>query len=171
MADHNTFLSWNDEAVLPDQVLHSSTGRMPIEYEDENERQRVQTATSGDTSGNSTVVGDENTLEKVETSRSVRERHFEPIHAGDAEELHRIATNMSNNRSVRSSTRRNTNDLERTDTLAGVGLGDPVLDPAAKEFDVYKWVCLIWEVDREILTDGRELGSYAHEAHERAKRR
>lgn len=137
MADHNTFLTWNDEAVLPDQALHNSAGRMPIEYEED----QTQTAASGERSGDSTVVGDENALEKVETSRSVRERRFEPIHAGDAEELHRIATNMSNSKSFRSSTRRNTNDLERLDTLAGIDLGNPVLDPASEEFDVYKWVC------------------------------
>lgn len=74
-------------------------------------------------------------LERIATSRSVRERRFEPINVGDREALSRIASTFGS-ASIRSSKEQN---LERIDTLAGITLGDSVLDPSSPDFDVYKW--------------------------------
>jgi ATP-binding cassette, subfamily G (WHITE), member 2, PDR len=80
---------------------------------------------------------DDGELKKVQTSKSVRDRRqFEPIHAGDRAELTRIASQFDGSVGM---VRTHTSSLERQDTLAGVNLGDPVLDPNSPEFDVYKW--------------------------------
>jgi ATP-binding cassette, subfamily G (WHITE), member 2, PDR len=81
-------------------------------------------------------------LERTQTSKSALERRqFEPIRSGDREELHRIASSFSGSVAlVRSMTVESTRTgLERKDTLAGIELGDAVLDPSSPEFDVYKW--------------------------------
>lgn len=98
-------------------------------------------------SSNSTTVDSDETLEKIETTKSrrstrtVKERQFEPINPGDREELNRIAstfTRTNTNHSRRSQSNAG-DDLERKDTLAGISAGDAVLDPSSPEFDSYKW--------------------------------
>jgi ATP-binding cassette subfamily G (WHITE) protein 2 (PDR) len=80
---------------------------------------------------------DDGDLKRVQTSKSVRDRRqFEPIHSGDRAELTRIASQLGGSVGM---VRTHTSSLERRDTLAGVNLGDPVLDPNSPEFDVYKW--------------------------------
>ncbi len=82
-----------------------------------------------------TDVDEITTLERIQTSKSVRERRqYEPIHSGDREELHRIATQITRSRTNTSG------ELERRDTLAGVNVGDPVLNPTSSTFDIYKWL-------------------------------
>ncbi len=86
-------------------------------------------------------------------------RQFEPIHSGDREKLHRLASQLSRQESARlvpqhSYISKNSTDegnfLERKDTLAGVELGDPVLDPTHEKFDVYKWArYLVRSMDEE----------------------
>lgn len=79
-------------------------------------------------------------LTRASTSRSAREREFQPIAAGDRAELHRIASDFAGTGGgsiTRIST--GTSGLERKDTLYGVDIGDPVLDPKNPEFDPYKW--------------------------------
>jgi hypothetical protein len=76
-------------------------------------------------------------LKRIQTSKSVRDRReFEPIHSGDRAELTRIASQFGGSVGT---IRTHTGSLERRDTLAGVNIGDPVLDPNSPEFDVYKW--------------------------------
>ena len=93
------------------------------------------------TSSTAAEVDDEKSLriQRTQTSRSARERReFAPIRAGDAEELTRIATKLEGEGSItRTSTRGG--ELQRKDTLAGVNVGDAVLDPKSPEFDPYKW--------------------------------
>ena len=72
------------------------------------------------------------------TSRTVREREFEPICAGDREELTRLATTFSRRESVLS-VQNIGDEIKRKDTLAGIELGDSVLDPTSPDFDAYKW--------------------------------
>lgn len=63
---------------------------------------------------------------------------YEPIQPGDRETLMRLATNRS--QLSHSHTTSTGNDLERRDTLAGIELGDPILDPNSPQFDLYKWL-------------------------------
>lgn len=85
----------------------------------------------------STDVEDDYDLKKIHTTQSIRDRRsFQPIRSGDREELQRIASNFGG--SV-ARTRTHDSGLSRQDTLAGVNIGDPVLDPKSPEFDIYKW--------------------------------
>jgi hypothetical protein len=74
-------------------------------------------------------------LRRTETSATVREREFEPIRSGDREELQRLASTLGRTESYISTP----DALQRVDTLAGVKIGDSVLDPTSPDFDVYKW--------------------------------
>ena len=74
-------------------------------------------------------------LGRTQTSATARERQFEPIRAGDREELHRLASTLGRTESYISTP----DVLERVDTLAGIQIGDSVLDPTSTDFDVYKW--------------------------------
>ena len=68
---------------------------------------------------------------------------FEPINAGDAGILTRLASQVSRSQSYYGSRRASTadgNDLERTDTLAGLEHGQGELDPNSSKFDLYKWI-------------------------------
>ena len=68
---------------------------------------------------------------------------FEPIHAGDAGVLTRLASQVSRNQSYYGSRRASTaggSELERTDTLAGLEGGQDELDPNSPKFDLYKWI-------------------------------
>jgi len=88
----------------------------------------------------STDVERKEGLERIQTSKSAHERRqFEPIRSGDREELHRIASSFGGSVALARSMTAESNALERRDTLAGVQLGDAVLDPSSPEFDVYKW--------------------------------
>lgn len=99
------------------------------------------TATTSDSISDS---GDGDRIEELErtqtsaTTRMARERQFEPIHAGDRAELTRLASVLSRRESVFSA-QNIENELERKDTLAGIQLGDAVLDPTSPNFDAYKW--------------------------------
>lgn len=86
----------------------------------------------------STDNDDEETLQRTQTSATVRERRFEEIRSGDREELSRIATNLARTQSGKYSVA-DEKDLQRKDTLYGVNIGDSVLDPTSPDFDVYKW--------------------------------
>lgn len=94
--------------------------------------------------------------EHVHTSRDdtdVEEimREFEPIQPGDRQQLYRLASVMSQ-KSRPSADRRSTTDygLERKDTLAGVEVGNAVLDPSSDQFDSYKWArMLVRTLDEE----------------------
>jgi ATP-binding cassette subfamily G (WHITE) protein 2 (PDR) len=79
-------------------------------------------------------------LSRVQTTRTVtRERTFEPILPGDKEALTRLASNFSAAGGSLTRTDTRGSELQRSDTLAGIQIGDAVLDPRSPEFDVYKW--------------------------------
>lgn len=94
---------------------------------------------------------DEKREEEVEPdSGSTSEEHeaFEPIRAGDAAELRRLATQFSSFRgqsylSAKESNNADPEALERKDTLAGVNIGDPVIDPSNKDFNPYVWARML----------------------------
>jgi ATP-binding cassette subfamily G (WHITE) protein 2 (PDR) len=97
-------------------------------------------------SHSSTDVEEKDGLERTQTSgtsytsRSAQERRqFEPIRSGDREELHRIASSFAGSVALQRTMTVQSSGLERKDTLAGIQLGDAVLDPSSPEFDVYKW--------------------------------
>jgi ATP-binding cassette, subfamily G (WHITE), member 2, PDR len=83
-------------------------------------------------------TNDDEKLQREPTNASAREREFEPIRPGDRAELTRIATTIGRTISLKSS-HLGDDGLQRVDTLAGVNIGDAVLDPQSPEFDVYKW--------------------------------
>ncbi|KAE8442468.1 hypothetical protein EG329_003311 [Mollisiaceae sp. DMI_Dod_QoI] len=92
-------------------------------------------------------------LSRTQTSKSARDRtEFVPINEGDREELHRIASTFGGSIAL---TRTNTaaSRLTRRDTLAGVSIGDPVLDPSSPEFDVYKWLRMLMRMmdEKEVI--------------------
>jgi hypothetical protein len=84
-------------------------------------------------------------LKRRDTTRSgklTRQNTFEPINSGDREALHQIASQFSGHDELtRIAT--GTSNLERRDTLAGLELGDAVLDPRSPDFDLYKWVRMV----------------------------
>ncbi|KAJ9634936.1 hypothetical protein H2199_008800 [Coniosporium tulheliwenetii] len=76
-------------------------------------------------------------------------------------EIHSIATRTQSFRI--SQTRSNkpigsVSDLERQDTLAGVEIGNPVLDPNSPEFDIYKWVRMFVKLLQEEDIKSRRAG-------------
>lgn len=93
------------------------------------------------TLGDSSEITDDGTLRRVSTSRSTLEqRIFVPINPGDTAELVRIATKIERTKSGAANGEIGDGaDLEKKDTLYGIALGDPVVDPTHKDFDVYKW--------------------------------
>ncbi|KAF4631295.1 hypothetical protein G7Y89_g6838 [Cudoniella acicularis] len=86
-----------------------------------------------------TDIDGKDMIERMNTNGSRAERQFEPIHAGDREELHRIASEFSGSVALARTRTNASSGLERRDTLAGVEIGDPVLNPNSPEFDIYKW--------------------------------
>lgn len=86
-----------------------------------------------------TNVEEQPQLARTPTTRSVREREFQPISAGDRDELQRIASSFAGAGGSLTRTSTTASALERKDTLYGVDIGDPVLDPKSPEFNPYKW--------------------------------
>lgn len=76
-------------------------------------------------------------LQRIRTARSMAPEHeFEPIRAGDRAEVARVAS-LFQSPSIPNST--SDAGLTRRDTLYGVHIGHPALDPKSPEFDPYKW--------------------------------
>ncbi|CZR53514.1 probable ABC1 transport protein [Phialocephala subalpina] len=100
-------------------------------------------------------------LSRTQTSKSTRERRareFEPINAGDKDELHRIATSLGGSVALARTRTGASSGLERQDTLAGVNIGDPVLDPKSPEFDTYKWLRMMMRLIDENEVIQRRAG-------------
>lgn len=135
-SNHN-FAPIRTENILTDQehLNNEEQGHGEYSYkEDEVERpEAIHSSSSTDE--------DDGQLTRVQTSKSARERRaeFEPIHAGDRQELNRIASTFDGGATLSRTQTTASSALERRDTLAGVNIGDPVLDPTSPEFDVYKW--------------------------------
>ena len=100
---------------------------------------RVQGAPSSEISKDDIEEDPSPDLTRTSTSRSMREREFQPIAAGDRAELHRIASTFAGAGGSMTRTSTRASGLERRDTLYNVNIGDPVLDPASPEFNPYKW--------------------------------
>lgn len=75
-------------------------------------------------------------LSRVQTQRSSREVIYDPINAGDREELHRIATSYHNTSSANVSCV----STEMDGLQVGRKIRDPSLDPGSSFFDIYKWI-------------------------------
>lgn len=74
---------------------------------------------------------------------------FEHMRPEDLQELSRIASNFPRHHSTDSGVG-GMEDMERKDTLAGIELGDPVLDPTSDQFDHYKWARMMLKLmDKE----------------------
>ena len=114
------------------ETILNGQGEHPGYPEDDIERPAT------DRNDSSTDVEDK--LERVVTTQSMRNRReYEPIIPGDREELERIASRFSGRAALSRTSTAMSGGLERKDTLAGISLGDAVLDPGSPEFDVYKW--------------------------------
>ena len=77
---------------------------------------------------------------------------YEPIRTFSSEsgpELARLASVLSKTGSRLAQQESGEQGLQRRDTLAGVELGDPVLDPSKPEFDFYKWTRMFMKVMEE----------------------
>lgn len=130
---HN-FMPTRNENILGDQTQHPGYPEDEIEHPGyaENEIERPVLAQHD----SSTLDGSDK-LERTQTTKSARERRaFQEVRHGDREELQRLASTFSGSNAM---SRTNTGALERQDTLAGINVGDAVLDPGSDEFDVYKW--------------------------------
>jgi len=101
----------------------------------QNEMETLEITRTSSTETSDYGIDEVGKLGRTQTSATARERQFEPIRAGDREELHRLASTLGRTESYISTP----DALERVDTLAGVQIGDSVLDPTSPDFDVYKW--------------------------------
>lgn len=118
------------ENILSDETSH-------LYPEHEIERPQPIASDSSDS-----IVEDEEKLSRTQTSRSARERRgeFQPIFSGDREQLQRLASQYGGSVALSRTNTHPPSDLERKDTLAGVKIGDSILDPNSPEFDLYKWL-------------------------------
>lgn len=76
-------------------------------------------------------------------------------------EIHSIAARTQSFTMPRTRSRKfigSVGDLERQDTLAGVEIGNPVLDPNSPEFDIYKWVRMFMKLLQEENIKSRRTG-------------
>lgn len=129
---------------LPPDIIDNSTstdssGNIVNDNADDEKIERPRWPHSNTTSS-TTDSEQRERLRRTPTSQSAHQRRiFSPINPGDPEELLRIATSLENGGAsvVRTSTR--ASELQRQDSLAGINIGDAVLDPKSPEFDVYKW--------------------------------
>jgi ATP-binding cassette, subfamily G (WHITE), member 2, PDR len=109
-----------------------ASGPLPIA---QNEMEPLEITRTGSIETSDDEINEVEKLGRTQTSATARERQFEPIRAGDREELHRLASTLGRTESYISTP----DALERVDTLAGIKIGDSVLDPTSPDFDVYKW--------------------------------
>jgi ATP-binding cassette subfamily G (WHITE) protein 2 (PDR) len=100
-----------------------------------NEMEALAITRTGSAETSDDEVDEDEKLGRTQTSATARERQFEPIRAGDREELQRLASTLGRTESYISTP----DALQRVDTLAGIQIGDSVLDPTSPDFDVYKW--------------------------------
>jgi ATP-binding cassette subfamily G (WHITE) protein 2 (PDR) len=121
-------------------ISTGTTTRTENIVEDDGDYEEIERPKLQDFPISSTDSEEQKLLRRTETNQSTRQRRtFEPIKAGDAEELTRIASSWEDEGAsvVRTSTRGS--ELQKTDTLAGIYIGDAVLNPKSPEFDPYKW--------------------------------
>jgi ATP-binding cassette subfamily G (WHITE) protein 2 (PDR) len=109
-----------------------ASGPLPIA---QNEMEPLEISRPGSIETSDDEINEVEKLGRTQTSATARERQFEEIRAGDREELHRLASTLGRTESYISTP----GALERVDTLAGIQIGDSVLDPTSPNFDVYKW--------------------------------
>jgi ATP-binding cassette subfamily G (WHITE) protein 2 (PDR) len=134
MADNSEkhFYPGRDENILADE---SHLGYPIEEVEHPYRHDRIASEASASLSHDAEKYA----LEGDDSSSTENERSFQPIIAGDREQLHRIASTFDGSAALGRSNTAASSKLSRQDTLAGVQLGDPVLDPSSPDFNVYKW--------------------------------
>lgn len=93
--------------------------------------------------------------EALESAAAPPEREFQQIRTGDRQELQRIASQVSMARGL---TRTDSRGLTRKDTYADVGLDDPALNPASREFDAYKFARVMMRLATEKGIAQRKAG-------------
>ncbi|KAK5138566.1 hypothetical protein LTR08_000154 [Meristemomyces frigidus] len=78
----------------------------------------------------------------IQRTRTVDRESYEPIMAGDEQVLRRLATGLSRNQSHRSTRRSSVDggDVVRQNTIDGLELDDPVLDPSSPKFSLHLWI-------------------------------
>lgn len=104
-------------------------------------RRPMQSATVPSSSGPESDLDEKSVAYDNVPLDDLDHRRFEPIHAGDVQELTRLASRLSTHRRRSSfATEADDGDLERKDTITGLELDNPVFDPSSKSFDLYKWV-------------------------------
>lgn len=120
MADHT-------EGERPElsQQQHSTQYYMAPEPEEKKREEAEDSA--------STIAPVEEAEES--SASSTTEGGFSPINHGDRAQLTRLASQLSRTRSGKQ-----TNDLEKVETITGIPDDDPVFDPSHKNFDLYKWL-------------------------------
>jgi len=77
-----------------------------------------------------------------EDDSSSKDRTYQPINAGDDAVLTRLASQFSRTQShySRRSSTGPEDALQKTGTIDGLELGDPVLDPSSPKFDLHKYL-------------------------------
>jgi len=83
-------------------------------------------------------------IERMDTNYK---RNFQPLDSIDEETVMGIARTMTRSYSQYSTA--NKSDLQRTDTLAGLQLGDEIFDPASPKFDLYKYLRMTMKILKE----------------------
>ncbi|ESZ91198.1 ABC-transporter [Sclerotinia borealis F-4128] len=139
-----------------DYFSETSDNIFNSEFASHHQNEATQTVPS--TSDSSTDF--DSTLLPTRTNETAREKEFEPIKAGDREELKRIASGFGGSQIGRSFTNNTTGSdaLERQDTLAGVKLGDSMLDPSSPDFNVNKWTKMMMRLTDENQVIQRRAG-------------
>jgi len=134
------------QPIRSENILNNDTSKMEDNGGNPSHRPSMVPTNS------STDVEENDELERTQTSSSAWERRqFEPVRSGDREELQRIASAFGGSMALARSRTRESTKLERKDTLAGVNIGDDVLDPSSPEFDVYKWTRMCVTIHSEFL--------------------
>jgi hypothetical protein len=143
------------QTYAADGLVEGSTNEIQHDLSNRSRSEATSSDTSGTLTGESPQKNDgtgyltEEGKEAVEepilvqpTGRS-RGQYFEPLGDNDRQTLTRLATRLSRTQSAytgRNSAANDNGDLERTDTLAGLEMGESdVLDPSSPKFDLHKY--------------------------------
>lgn len=129
----------NEAGRHPSDALSASTS---------NTLTGAETPEKPTTAGYLTEEGKEAAEDPIESSSSSDEldKQYEDINSEDRNTLKRLASQMSRTQSHysrRSSNAGQSNDLERANTIEGLALDDPQLDPNSPKFDLHKWIRMV----------------------------
>lgn len=154
------------ELSLPEYLTtattyHSYASHHQTSENEDSERPNLGTAGTG---SSVTEVNESAPLEPARTNNTTHSTHeliFSPINPGNREELTRIASGLTGNGSLQrtlTGIQDEEPQLERKETLAGIKIGDAVLDPRSPEFDAYTWAKMIIRLQNENNVIERRAG-------------